>query len=580
MQSTFHDVCVNTAARFVQTAVVIDDEAEYRSSLEKAGEVHAEGGASSRVSGLTQESSIDSEGAELFVDNDDAKDHWLDAREVVNGFVQYGVICSIQRPAEENEPQDLAIKTASNADILIIDWALNHDLGLAREIIDKVVAADLRVGGRHRLIIVYTAQSSADGILTDLEEQLERFDVESNSSEFLITSEHFRIVIFHKTRTKVPVAPVVPFSELARRSLREFSILTDGLLSCVAMNAVSAIREQTHGLLALFGKQLDGAFCAHRAMIPEPADSVDYAINLLSKEVGNILVGDKEARMIVEDIGLEKWFKSLVLSSGLPGGGQYSGDTDAILECLKKGAEGRTSLTKKMALSWIDNQQRLGNPITHINGSVLTSDAAKALVRRNDIKSINGCSPPKLDDFAEFFYSSKPVALAACHELSRICCTNTDSAGRNKIHSPVLKSGVVVKTSTKPEEYWLCIHPVCDSIRLKGQTDFLFIRLFDGSRNKADLILKLDDGAFKTFVLKKSGKTQFKTLVFDPQKKDRILGHRWHQQWRFKDVNGLRLRWIAEVQKEKALSIAHSVGSNASRVGFEQFEWLRSKGRG
>ncbi len=579
MKEAFQDICFNASARFAQTAVVIDDEAEYRMSADQIGETHVNT-ISAPVGGLTDATSGELEELAPFVDNDEAKDHWLDARAVVNGFVEYGVICSIQRPVQETEPHKLAIKTAGSADILIIDWALNHDLGLARDIIDKVISADDKAGGRHRLIVVYTAQSSADGILTDLGEQLERYEIISKPSEFIITSKNFRIVIFHKTRTKNPVAPVVRFSELAQRSLKEFSILTDGLLSCVAMNAVSAIREQTHRLLALFGKQLDGAFCAHRAMIPEPTDSVDYAINLLSKEVGNILVADKEARMIVDDIGLEKWFKSLILDSGLPGGGQYSGDTDAILECLKKGAEGSASLIKKMALSWIDNQQRLGNPINHINGSVLTSDAAKALVRKNDIKSIDGCSPPKLEDFAELFYSAKPVALAACHELSRICCTNTDSAGRNKIHSPMLKSGVVVKTSTNPEEYWLCIHPVCDSVRLKGETDFLFIRLFDGSRNKADLILKLDDGAFKIFILKNSGKTQFKTFAFDSQKKDRILAHRWHQQWRFKDVNGLRLRWIAEVQKEKALSIAHSVGSNASRVGFEQFEWLRSKGRG
>jgi len=131
------------------------------------------------------------------------------------------------------------------------------------------------------------------------------------------------------------------------------------------------------------------------------------------------------------------------------------------------------------------------------------------------------------------------------------------------------------------DEYWLCVHPACDSLRLKNKTDFLFIRLLKGAKTSADLIVKLENEEYQPLVLKeKKGKIQIKAFVFDPGENDRIHAHRWHQQWRFKDDEGRRFRWITELRKEKSLAIAHRIGSNASRVGFDEFEWLRGQGSG
>ena len=55
---------------------------------------------------------------------------------------------------------------------------------------------------------------------------------------------------------------------------------------------------------------------------------------------------------------------------------------------------------------------------------------------------------------------------------------------------------------------------------------------------------------------------------------DRINAHLWKKEWRV-NSNGTSYQWVGELRYTKALGIAHYVAANTSKVGVDDFEWLR-----
>jgi len=65
------------------------------------------------------------------------------------------------------------------------------------------------------------------------------------------------------------------------------------------------------------------------------------------------------------------------------------------------------------------------------------------------------------------------------------------------------------------------------------------------------------------------------TIPFKPTNgSNRINAYRWQKEWRIKS-NKTSYQWMGELRYTKALAIAHQVSANTSRVGVDEFEWLR-----
>lgn len=47
------------------------------------------------------------------------------------------------------------------------------------------------------------------------------------------------------------------------------------------------------------------------------------------------------------------------------------------------------------------------------------------------------------------------------------------------------------------------------------------------------------------------------------------------KQFNFKTADGKKLKWISELKDAQAQRIANTFGSNISRVGLDESEWLR-----
>ena len=321
---SFKESCFEAAKRFVQTAVVIDDEAGYF-------DVEAKQGPSAPVTapltGLTvpldskpivPEKSCISDESEL--------NHTLNIEQVVYGFAELNITCSVQRPhfsSNQNQNTKLkewALNCAKHSDITIIDWYLfEDDRRMSEDIIIDLLKKDIETGGRVRLLCVYTVQPNPKNILEDIKKKIIKelgLSIVGNKKELACTvDDKIRIVVFNKGEAHAPNKNViaVPFRELPRRALEEFSILVEGLIPRTALHSIAAVREQTHSLLALMNNGLDGAFCAHRTLIPDTDDSIDYILNLISQEISTKILCDESARNSLDTASIKSWYDGQTL---------------------------------------------------------------------------------------------------------------------------------------------------------------------------------------------------------------------------------------------------------------------------
>ena len=352
--------------------------------------------------------------------------------------------------------------------------------------------------------------------------------------------------------------------------LKEFSILVEGLIPCAALHSIAAVREQTHGLLALMNKSLDGAFCAHRALIPDPDDSIDYILNLISQEISTKILYDDKARNILDTDSLKSWYDRLAIPDN-----DYPLDKETLWQYLDKGGANLSDIRKQRAKNWLKKRKSSKNPVKNNNGKKISYIKAETFIEKGLFQEIEDCIPPsdkKPGKFSELFYPTQKESEIACNEFARLSSTSKDGAAlRMSTNAKMfLKLGSVLKVNNDVNKYWLCLQPPCDSVRLVKETEMLFLHLYKGDKENTDFVIKLQDGTYKALAIK-SG-----------DKKPRLMTHGFSQDKDSRRILISKLnpefQWVADLRPEKALSIAQQVLTNASRIGMDEFEILRRKG--
>lgn len=570
-----------TAKRFVQTAVVIDDEAGYYDKeMKQTPPVPVK----TPTTGLTLTPASDPiESVDNYITDESESKHILDINSVVNGFADLKITCSVQRPdfgAEQQQDEKLkklTLNCAEHADISIIDWRLfKDDLHLAEDIIIDLLKKDKEVGGKVRLLCIYTRMPNPENILGDIKRRIREelgLQVAGNKKDLAYTvDDKVRIVIFNKTESKVAGknARVVSFEELPETVLKEFSNLVGGLIPCAALHSIAAVREHTYSILTLMHNRLDGVFCAHRALIPDVDDSIDFILNLISQEISTKVQCDESARNSLDTASIRSWYNGQVLPEN-----QYALEKEILWQYLKNGGANLSEVRKQRAKAWLRKKRKNKNQLKDKDGNNISYPDAKAIIENGLFQEIKGCSPPSEknpDRFAELFYQKQAETKQACNELSRLTCSSKDESDlrRNTDDGLFLTLGSVLRVRNEVAEYILCLQPPCDCVRIEEKTDFLFLQLYNGSAGNADFVIKLHDGTYQPLSIKvPNKKPRFKTFSFSPHKgSGRILVNKLHKKY----------KWVAELRPEKAQAIAQKVLTNASRIGLDEFELLRRKG--
>ena len=560
--SAYDKFIIESAEQYVQTVVLIDD----RIYESKSGSVASrltqplEGRRKAALKSATftvekkRESAEDIEAETL----DEVSFH-----DVQNSFAKKRIICSLYQPKKNASfgTQSEVYKLCSTADVVIVDWDLHGDSGdKATTLVGSLVEQSrVEIPYQLRLVLIYTLevnlQSVADKIYDDLVGRLgnDMVDVDSQSEGLVLTTDNARVVVLGK-RLDTSLTQFseywVPGSELATRTIKEFSRLAPGLLQGIVLRGVANLRKNNRRILSRFHKDLDIAFLTHRALLL-PDEAFGQIIPLLADDL----------RAVLEDT-------------------------------LGESPLGKAPAVKEILDDWCDKHLRIVNDAEldigdGANGLEFVKDVfCNGPYLQNDYSKFRGSQISKLIDNKEHEppkWKKKGCDKLAEHLRVDHCHEKLGSLMSQRIRYDnsrrALHLGVIVRELADDKGYLLCLQPVCDSVRMGGKSQaFIFCVLKEPEDGKRFTHCVMDGGGnvikleYKPnvsdiFVSKFAGTD---AVCTDKGDTDRFI---------FKDEDGNDYEWIAELKTEHAQRAAEQFGRELSRVGLTESEWLRIKAK-
>lgn len=572
---SYYKRCFQAAERFVQTVVVIDNEAEFGNGVDRDAPRTAQRartglrteaplqasteGIAATVADSTIESPVNGNerrpeqalavaepGGVAVMEPQDAvasvNRHKLDAKALTDAFSDRSVLCTVYRPAQGEEMVDRAARLASHADIVVIDWYLElNSSATAKEIISRVLHEDTRRNGRLRLIAIYTAEGELSGLAKELREFLASagLAIEAGEEGSVLRAPGLRILFLQKAQSELSTGSEgLPVAELPSRLIQEYAGLSAGILSIVALHAIAAIREGTHHILSTFHPELDGAFVVHRCLLPHPEDAEGFAVNLIAAEIGSLLEAHNVGAYACADVKKD-WIASRKKDAkGFPIGNEFV-SAETLQAHIDKGIE------------------------------------AGVLAKKSAHKKIS-----------EALYGSEASARKYCLELGRISSLKREMYSNRFVapeKPPILCVGSIVRPLANEDgrcaaklavdDYLLCMQPACDSVRVKDERAYPFLRLSKGDR--FNIAVKTKDG--ETIGLQISAHPYLTEMLrFKPSEADGfVVAKLVNKSFVFTDADGYSYEWLADLNEFTAQWAVTQVGNRLNTPGLDHFEWLR-----
>ena len=448
--------------------------------------------------------------------------HW---NNIVNAFLEEEVVCSVLRPGREDDIQNIAISGSKIADLLILDWDLFGDDGEdTKRAVLKVIETDPR---RLRVIVIYT-EKSFTSVLDALIEECGL----TKESDFVFSKEATIILVFGKLSIKPMEGEegsdrITDFSDLPKKIRIDLENYFGGLVPELAFSGINIIRESAPRVLATFKSSLDAPLLTHRALLPEVSDIGPQFIRLLTGEFEATLMESSLTDLLDEDSIGERLEQSdivevpQILSEKLE---DYSAEEALALGFAKLGL----------------NDNRLNRLLAPLVGA--------------------------------FGVGREP------HESLAVLMSSTPFGDT----TPRLEAGVVLENEG---EYWLCVQPLCDSVRLQGPRKFPLLPLVvnvdeTGSpKRDSEAMIRAADG---TALPVSFSKKHYELLMteFEPSKNESsVLAQPEGDAWYFKDTNQTRYRAICRFRSEFTRQAVQKLTSGVARTGVDLSEWLRRSGR-
>jgi hypothetical protein len=531
-RSSFEKRSIAVATRFLQSAVILDDQGYPEEKLKDviskiplptpytAGEFAEDELPSSAVVSATHGNNP------------------IPTKTIVHAFAKQGIVCAILDPEEDPE-----LCLTLHPDITILDWYIRDKTGeRARSLLRQLIKHERgRFPHQVRLVLIYTTEQNLLDIREKLSELLKGIDNDTTPQEFGetgLTWEEWHFIVLAKPGTAVAEnlsECEIDYKDLPDRVIREFTRAVGGLLPNVAIEGLAAVRRNTHRLLQRFSSDLDPAYLTHRALLPHPPDSEEHLVALLGSELTAILE-DEGVGIISGADGLREWIETRNIKFPL-----RIGHDNLCLE-LQDSSELTSLLSEGIAL----------NP--YVAAPSLDESSREELVervRRKLTKLLGG--PSKISDaqFAELTIFRPHYGSVAPH----------------------LTLGTILWDQDKDEDsYWLCIQPRCDSVRLDASRPFLFVPL---NRNSIFDVCKSRGEEKPLRLLRERKPYCVATYRFRPDKTGVVRARLQEEVYVFVTSSRKKLHYIGQLRDEIAQDIAHKIASRLSRVGVERSEWQR-----
>lgn len=545
------------AEQFIQSVVAVDDELVF---VPRAGNEGFSDEAEGSGLGVVDSNSTRHQEVPY------PQSHKLFYQDLAVSFAQKGVVCSGIQPLLTLEGSLHSIfESSKNADITILDWQMDKlwgaDGSLAIAAIQKIVKRDLVEGGRLRLITIYTAvvdlESIADSILKAMPEE---YVCEQNGTCLSFDGvdgklKHCSVEVIQKQVTEV---------ELTEKVVDSFSKLTSGLLSNTALAAISDIRDKTHNILHKFNKDLDPAYLSHVIGLISQKDTrenahdvaLGYAIDLISEEIKSQIQMNSTIRELLSDELLGKW----------PGFINTDLENKKIILNFKNGKKDEAVSNDEMArLLLVKNSEEYVAVLESIN------------IKENHFKNT---STDAIEVRVEGHGSDGLLELCA------IECTHRSNISMSSM-LPKLKRGTILRRHNG--DCYVCIQPLCDSVRLGGRHSFILLKITcDHPKDKFTHVLKLRKGYLKVFIKEESKDVtnyffqvndEFGSVVAE---RGDCLNLKNKMIFKGYNESGSHVptlfEWLGEFKQPIAQAISNRLAAVISRVGTDSFEWLRSRG--
>ena len=501
--------------------------------------------------------------------------HDLDAKSLMDAFLKVEIICGLYKPEPREQIVELSVEAAQHADIVILDWyLLDSNSQTAKEIVTRILKSDLDENGRLRLIAIYTAVPDLSLMASELLGFIEgeaalrdRFKLAPNAHT--LSSADTRVSFINKPNVTGAVDVEIVFEkDLPGRLLEEFASITEGVLATFALNAIADVRRAAHHIVAIFRKELDGAYVAHRCSIPHPEDAKEFATEMVASEIRNVIAMNEVADHCMSAEVLASWIdhmanKGLVYSNHLAA----NAPAELVKKFIREGADAVQNSNAE--------QRRLDAP-----------DQPPSKGKAIQVKTL-----------VHIFYESLDEARERSLEFARKDTFKREAFGRTRFPKdwrPVLTLGAVLKAqrvrpepkdlhelyADLPSDYIVCVQPRCDSLRLENPTSFPFQA---ATYNPAEFNLVVKDDAVEGVELLVSYKPRDAVmLTFKPEQPFGAVRASLDEEGRFffKDERGRIFLWLGDVKDLKAQRDASLLAANVHSVAIDEFEWLRLAAKG
>lgn len=628
--ATFRQYCNDAAKHFLQTAVVIDNEAVFDMDryIKEAQAKQAKAEAEAQKEKIIVPPSGTLKGIKLAVPAATepagvAKEiippkapststdfsHLLDAKLLIDGFSDSRIVCSVICPGkDEAQAVERAIKVAVTADIVVVDWMLDKVEGeagskRARDIIKGIIEKDIESRGRLRLIAVYTAEDSPVTVLDHLFDHIkdmafphDKIKISKDEKTRSIRNSHLKITVLSKPTVKgqAGICPI-PFVELPGKLLDLFCDLNLGLLPSVALHSIAAIREETHHLLAVLHGKLDPALVGHRCLLLHPEDAEEFCDDLISGELRSILSMKQIGSSYADKTANKRWIGNKIMPDVPHKYKSFNLTREQAFSLVENGDKAIPKVLSEIKADWL--RHKLEDKPDHKDADGQAIEIEKATER---ILS-EGASAAKFykvpDELGEkiipqLLDGSEATGEQINLDFSRLCSLKRETFGlRTPVEgwTPRLTLGTILQLREDAKDTFLiCLQPRCDSVRLEKDKVWKFpFLVLEEVKGKLNVVIKAFDEDFKPVD---------KKLFYEPKPRNQIV-------YEFRSVNGDAIAstndggvfkfknediiaenvkefwWVADLKDFVAQKIADEMSTRVGSVGLDEYEWLRRKAR-
>jgi hypothetical protein len=501
--------------------------------------------------------------------------HAFDAFEVSKAFADEKKVCGIYNPTTKLDI-DSFTEIAKKSDVVILDWLIkipevetqdnNADEDeedprgkYTMPIINKLIS---RQG--LKLIIIYTGEDILDEITTAIFEDVKAIFPNKDVCE--ISSDNIKVLVRHKSndieedKNKFKSRPhlldkIITYKDLPNCVLSEFAKMTEGLLSNFALLSLTTIRNNSHKILGLFSKELDAAYLGHKVVLPVQSDSEDLLVKLFGDTIVDLLLYNEINKD--SDINLTNWLSEKIVETDISITNKKGNTLNPTVQYKRN-----IALVKDLIFS---NEKSIEKRF---------ENQYKTLVKDKDQRK----------DYLEYLLRNTTLLFEIENEkrleIDKKFAVLTHHKSLFMPHNivPKLTLGTIIKSSTNPTNYYICIQQRCDSVRIRKDEErkFLFLPLSVSTDNSFHIITP--DGT-KLKLEKKS--YSVKTIKFKCENNDgEIKGITQNDKFIFKENydDGDTFEWILDLKDLHSQRIVTSYVSLLSRVGLDESEWLRMAG--